>query len=98
MNRAPRSAASLGRRAIGARIPRPLPDALLSSPAATASMAAAVTARRSTTVGRADEAKAELSELGRIRGRRGLEHQVAARLGLREGHDLPDVGLVREQR
>ena len=35
--------------------------------------------------------------LGIRRGRR-LEHEVAARLGLREGHHLADVGLVGEQR
>ena len=33
-----------------------------------------------------------------VRDRRRLEHQVAARLGLGEGHHLADVGLLGEER
>ena len=47
--------------------------------------------------GCADEAQPQLRVLGLVRGRRGLEHEVAARLGLREGHDLADVRLEREK-
>ena len=35
---------------------------------------------------------------GSARGRRRLEHQVAPRLRLREGHHLADVGLLGQQR
>ena len=48
--------------------------------------------------GSADVAQAELLVLAGLRDRRRLEHRVGARLGLREGHDLADVGLEREQR
>ena len=45
----------------------------------------------------ADEAQAELLVLAGLRDRRRLEHRVGAGLGLREGHDLADVRLEREQ-
>ena len=51
-----------------------------------------------TVAGQPDEAQAEFLVLTRLRHGRRLEHQVAARLGLGEGHDLPDVGLEGEER
>src|SRR5688572_11302106 len=48
--------------------------------------------------GHTDESESELLELVRLGGRRRLQHRVAARLGLGEGHDLADVRLAREER
>src|SRR6185503_20865737 len=91
MHIAPMSAASRGRRAIGSRKPRATGaggESCASAPSSAGIAGSGLDAH---------EAEAQLDELLRLRLRRRLEHQVAARLGLGEGHDLADVGLLREE-
>ena len=92
MNIAPSSAASRGRRAIGSRNPEPVAGVRQASGSAASPAPGPAGARFD-----AHELEAELGELLGLRLGRRLEHEVAARLRLREGHDLADVGLLREE-
>src|SRR5258706_11183034 len=106
MHIAPTSAASRGRRAIGSRNPSTTGGlvATAASVRRRASFAAACFVLwmlcPGLRIGRlhAHEAKPELGQLLGLGRRWRLEHQVAARLGLRKRHDLANVGLLREER
>src|SRR5687767_13083416 len=102
MHNAPMSAASRGRLAIAssAGIPRSVPDPPVSRGPRRAGLRSdrSPWSSDSRLRGRAHEPQAEFLELHSL-GRRGcIEHRVAARLGLGEGHDLADVRLAREER
>src|SRR5512146_3560451 len=109
MNIAPRSAASLGRRAMASSGPRPSSAgaaALIAMGSGRTARSAcfprarvargSVAGRRARPRGHPDVPQAELRELGRLGGRRGAEHEIAAGAGLREGHDLADVLLAQQ--
>ena len=82
-------------RRVSARAYRPARPARLRRPRSRRRSPRSLPRRRPPASARRRSARPELRVLRRI-GRRGrLEHQVGAGLGLREGHDLADVRLVR---